>query len=108
MLAPAAGSAIKGYLIANIDVRDAATFARYREQVAPLIARHGGRYLVRGGEISVLEGSPSLKRLVVIEFPSLEAARTFYDSEAYRSVLALRLASSSGDVALVAGWEPPA
>ncbi len=56
-----------GYLIANIEVHDAALYARYREQVAPLVAAFGGRFLVRGGAVQVLEGDPGFKRLVVLD-----------------------------------------
>jgi hypothetical protein len=57
-----------GYLIANLDIHDPKAFADYRLQVSPLIARYGGRYLVRGGEVRTLEGDPGFKRLIVLEF----------------------------------------
>jgi uncharacterized protein (DUF1330 family) len=98
---------MKGYLIADIEVRDAATFDRYRQEVAPMIARFGGRYLVRGGEIRELEGHLGFKRLVILEFPSPEAAMRFYDSEEYRPLLELRKASAASSVALVTGYVPP-
>ena len=95
-----------GYLIANIEVTDAKTFEDYRNQVAPIIARFGGRYLVRGGATVMLEGAAA-KRLVVIEFPTLDAARAFYDSAEYAPVLALRLASAASDIVLVEGYQAP-
>jgi uncharacterized protein (DUF1330 family) len=99
---------MKGYLIANIEVRDAAGFDRYRQQVPAVIARFGGRYLVRGGEVRALEGDLGLKRVVILEFPSVEAARRFYESPDYEPLLELRAASTRSSVALVAGYEPPA
>jgi uncharacterized protein (DUF1330 family) len=96
------------YLIANIEVRDTDAFAVYGEQVRPVVERHGGRYLVRGGAVHPLEGDLGLKRLVVLEFPSMEAARRFYDSEAYAPLLKLRADSTVSHVALVEGWTPPA
>ena len=63
---------MSAYLIANIDVHDPATFETYRQQVPPVIASFGGRYLVRGGEVLPVEGDPGLKRVVVLEFPSFE------------------------------------
>lgn len=93
-----------GYLIANIEVKDAAIFDEYRQKVAPVIARYGGRYIVRGGAIETLEGSWPLKRLVVLEFPSLDAARRFYDSVEYAPLLKLRLAGTRSDVVLVDGY----
>ena len=68
---------MRGYLIANLDIHDQPTFQRYREEVVPLIARYGGRYIVRGGEVESLEGDLGFKRLIVLEFPTLDAARAF-------------------------------
>ena len=92
-----------GYLIANLEIRDPALYGRYREQVGPLVAAFGGRFLVRGGAIEVREGDPGFKRLVVLEFPSLAEARRFYDSDEYRPVMQLRLDSCVSDVVLVEG-----
>jgi len=92
-----------GYLIANIDVKDPATFDEYRQQVAPLIKKFGGRYLVRGGDVRHLEGNFPLNRLVVLEFPTVEAAQHFYDSAGYQPILKLRLASTRSDVVLAQG-----
>jgi uncharacterized protein (DUF1330 family) len=91
------------YLIANIQVKDPARFNEYREKVAPMIARHGGRYLVRGGAVTPLEGNPGLHRLVVLEFPSMEKLRAFYDSADYAPLLKLRQSATEGTVALVEG-----
>jgi uncharacterized protein (DUF1330 family) len=93
-----------GYLIANIDVKDPAKFEEYRQQVAPLIKKFGGRYLVRGGEVRRLEGNPPLNRLVVLEFPTVEAAQQFYDCAEYQPILKLRLASTRSDVVLAQGY----
>ncbi len=93
-----------GYLIANIDVKDPAKFEEYRQKVAPVIAKFGGRYLVRGGEVRPLEGNLGLHRLVVLEFPTLEVAQRFYDSAEYRPLLELRSASTRSDVVLAQGY----
>jgi uncharacterized protein (DUF1330 family) len=95
-----------GYLIANIDVTDPAKFEQYREKVAPLVQKFGGRYLVRGGEVRRLEGNLALHRLVVLEFPTLEAAQRFYDSAEYQPILKLRLDSTQSDLVLVQGYSP--
>ena len=96
------------YIIVNIEVTDPEGFERYRAAVPPVIAAHGGRYLVRGGDLHVMEGAPDWKRLVVLEFPSLAAARGFYDSADYAPLLALRLASSRNEMVMVEGHAPPA
>ncbi len=96
------------YFIANIEIRDLDKFNAYREKVPPVIEKFGGRYLVRGGELHAIEGDLGLKRLVVLEFPSMEAARRFYDSPDYAPLLQLRLDSTASDLVLVEGWTPPA
>ncbi|HVL71585.1 MAG TPA: DUF1330 domain-containing protein [Beijerinckiaceae bacterium] len=92
------------YLIANVDVHDPAAFARYREAVTPLIAKFGGRYLVRGGAVENKEGDLGLKRLVVLEFPDMAAARAFYDSPEYAPVLKMREEAATSSLALVEGY----
>lgn len=93
-----------GYLIANMEVTDPAKFEEYRQKVAPLIAQFGGRYLVRGGEVRRLEGHLPIQRLVVLEFPTAEAALRFYESSEYQPLLKIRLASARSDLVLVQGY----
>lgn len=91
------------YVIADIELTDPVAFEAYRERVPATIAQYGGRYLVRGGRHETLEGSWRPHRLVVLEFPSLEAARRWYDSPEYREPKALRQRASRGHVVLVEG-----
>jgi uncharacterized protein (DUF1330 family) len=91
------------YMIANVNVQDSASFEEYRKQVPATIAKHGGRYLVRGGRVERLEGSWNPTRLVVLEFPSMEQARRWYDSEDYRGPKALRMKCTVTDAILVEG-----
>lgn len=92
-----------GYLIANIDVTDRAKFDEYRQKVTPVVAKFGGRFIVRGGEVRRLEGNLPIHRLVVLEFPSPDAAQRFYESAEYAPLLKLRQASTNSDLILVAG-----
>ena len=94
------------YLIANIEVTDAAGFERYRAGVSAIIAQYGGRYLVRGGAVTAVEGTPGINRLVVLEFPTMDQLRTFYDSAEYAPLLKLRLASSHSETVLAEGYAP--
>lgn len=94
------------YLIANIRVTDPAKFAEYRDKVAPMIARYGGRYLIRGGAVTPVEGTPGLDRVVVLEFTDMTALQRFYHSADYAPLIALRQSASTGDVALVEGHVP--
>ncbi len=94
------------YLIANIEVHDADAFARYGALVAPMVARHGGRYLVRGGRLEDVEGALGLKRLVILEYPDMATLRAFYFGEEYAPLLAMREAATTSHVSLVEGYQP--
>jgi uncharacterized protein (DUF1330 family) len=91
------------YVIVDNEVTDSAGFEEYREQVPITVEKYGGKFLVRGGQIQTLEGDWKPKRIVVTEFPSIEQARRWYDSEEYRTLKALRSRSARGSVVLVEG-----
>jgi uncharacterized protein (DUF1330 family) len=95
------------YLIANIDVTDPKGFEQYRAGVPAVIAQYGGKYLVRGGAVEAVEGASPFKRLVVLEFPSMEKLRAFYHSPEYAPLIRMRMAASTGQVVLVEGFVPP-
>ena len=94
---------MSAYVIVQERVTDEEMFAVYRKEVLPTITAHGGRFLVRGGALSVLEGEWPLPRLVVIEFPSRAAADAWYKSPEYQKLLPLRLKSSVGNLVIVDG-----
>lgn len=94
---------MSAYFIVDNEVTDPAGFEEYRKQVPATLEKYGGKILVRGGQIQMLEGDWKPKRLVVTEFPSIEQARRWYDSEDYRALKALRLRSARGSVVLVEG-----
>lgn len=91
------------YLVADITVTDPQRYAEYRAKAPAVIAQYGGRYLVRAGTIHPLEGDLGVDRFVVLEFPTLQAARTFYDSPEYAPLLQLRQETTRSKVALVEG-----
>ncbi|MEP6678470.1 MAG: DUF1330 domain-containing protein [Betaproteobacteria bacterium] len=91
------------YVIASIEVTDPATYEDYRKGVAATIAQYGGRFLARGGASEHLEGSFMPKRVVVLEFASSAAAKTWYASPEYAPLLALRKRASRGDLFLTEG-----
>ena len=70
-----------------------------------VVHQFGGRYLARGGDVDILEGSPEYHRLVILEFPDKDAARKFYASEEYAPLLDIRLNSANSELALVDGYE---
>lgn len=91
------------YIIAEIEVTDPDAYAAYRARTPDVIAAHGGRFLVRGGAVEAKEGTPPAGRVVVIEFPDMDTARRFYESEAYQEILPIRLGASRGRLYIVSG-----
>lgn len=94
---------MKAYLIATVRVDDPETYREYTKRTPALIAAAGGRFLVRGGPVETLEGPDFQNRLVVVEFPSLAAAKDFYASEAYREAMGYRTRSSEAVFLLAEG-----
>jgi uncharacterized protein (DUF1330 family) len=91
------------YFIVDIDVHDAPGLEEYRRQVPGTVTKYGGRFVVRGGSFQTLEGSWQPKRLVMLEFPSVDQARRWYDSEEYRPLKAMREKASTANMVLVEG-----
>jgi uncharacterized protein (DUF1330 family) len=94
------------YVIADIDVKDPDRYAEYRRMVPPTIAKYGGRFLARGGAVESLEGPWQPKRTVILEFPSVDRARAWWDSPEYAPAKALRRATSEGSLVLLEGINP--
>jgi uncharacterized protein (DUF1330 family) len=94
----------KGYWIGNVEVHDAEAYKAYVAANAVAFAKYGGRFLVRGGQNEVREGSYA-SRLVVIEFKDYATAKACYDSPEYQAALKLRLPVSTGNIAIVEGWD---
>ena len=91
------------YVVVDIQVQDPARYEEYRCQAAPSVAAFGGRYLVRGGACTKLEGDWMPGRFVILEFPSAERAREWWNSDLYRPIKAIRHATASSKMILVEG-----
>lgn len=94
------------YVIAQVEVTDPETFARYSAQVPATIQQYGGRHLVRGGAIQAMEGDWAPPRLVVLEFPSMDQLKKWYHSEEYKPLIALRQHSAKTHLSFVEGYVP--
>lgn len=94
---------MSAYLIARIEVTDAARYERYKALAPAAIAAHGGRYLSRGGPTETLEGEPEHRRVVILEFPDMDAARSFYNSPEYAAARAERDGAATGQFMIVEG-----
>ena len=91
------------YVIVETDIHDPEQYERYKEASPAAVAAGGGRFVVRGGELAVLEGDWSPSRLVVLEFPDLDAAKRWYDSEVYQEAKKLRDGAASLRMVAVQG-----
>lgn len=91
------------YLIVDLEVLDPVAYEDYRRDVPAIIAAHAGRYLVRGGAATLLEGDRQPQRQVVLEFPSMEQLQAFYDDPAYQPLKELRQRIAKGTLFAVQG-----
>jgi uncharacterized protein (DUF1330 family) len=94
------------YVINDMVVTDPALLGEYKKLSPATVAQYGGRFLVRGGDVHVLEGEWSPKRLVIIEFPSVEQARAWADSPEYAPAKRLRQQASVSRLIVVDGAAP--
>jgi uncharacterized protein (DUF1330 family) len=94
---------MSAYVVGDITVTDPERYADYSAHTEATLEPFGGRFVVRGGASEVVEGEWAPGRLVVIEFPSMEAARAWYASDAYRAILPIRQEASIGGLVLVEG-----
>ena len=96
------------YVIAKISaIHDQARYEEYKRLVPATLTPFGGRFIARGGDVSVLEGDWSAERVVIVEFPSTERARAWWESPGYAPARALRQASSSGTLVIIDGVTSP-
>ena len=94
---------MSAYLLAEIEITNPDGYKQYTATVPATIAKYGGRFLVRGGAHQTIEGEWKPSRLVVIEFPSMEQARRWYDSEEYRAPKAMRIKAGRTNLLFVDG-----
>jgi uncharacterized protein (DUF1330 family) len=78
------------YVISDVEPLDPALIAQYRTLAEASIAKYGGRYIARGGEIDAVEGGWAPKHVVIVEFPSMARARDWYASPDYAEALKVR------------------
>ena len=94
------------YIIAQINVTNLAKYEEYAKLAGPVSAKYGGRFLVRGGTKTTLEGDIPYERIVVTEFSSVEAAQRFYHSVEYQAAREKRLGAADFNMVIVEGASP--
>jgi uncharacterized protein (DUF1330 family) len=93
----------KAYLLVQADITNPDQYQSYAKVSPGIIAKYGGTYLVRAGRAKTLEGPAAKSRVVVIEFPSFEAAERFYTSEDYQAARELRSGAATAQFVIVEG-----
>ncbi len=91
------------YVLASVEVTNPEQYEQYKLLSGPAVEAGGGKFIVRGGAIDVLEGQWARSRLVIIEFPSASAAKKFYDSEKYRAARQARAGAADFNMIIVEG-----
>jgi uncharacterized protein (DUF1330 family) len=92
-----------GYIVVQVDVTDPAGYEIYKAMVEPSITHYGGRYLARGGNVGILEGTWNPKRFVILEFPTTERAREWWNSPEYSDAKKKRQSASHTEMIVVEG-----
>lgn len=93
------------YIIVHMDVTDPEQYKEYTKLTPAVIEQYGGRFIVRGGSKVTLEGPEETRRIVVVEFPSMEQAQAFYRSPEYQQAKAVRDGAATGHFVAVEGVE---
>jgi len=93
-------------MVLEIDVKDSASYAKYVERAPATIEKYGGRYLVRGGRVTSMEGGWNPERVVILEFQNLEQLERWNQSAEYQELALLRVSSTESRAFAVEGYEP--
>jgi uncharacterized protein (DUF1330 family) len=96
---------MSAYVIVEVETHDRELMERYRGLVAPTVQAHGGRFIVRGGACETLEGGWEPQRIVIVEFPTVAAAKAWWSSEEYAEPKALRQRAGKTRMIVVEGIE---
>jgi uncharacterized protein (DUF1330 family) len=96
---------VPAYIVVETDIHDSEQYELYKQASPGAVAAGGGRFIARGGELAVLEGDWHPKRLVLLEFPDLEAAKRFYGSPEYQEAKRMREGAARLNMVAVAGVE---
>jgi uncharacterized protein (DUF1330 family) len=91
------------YVIVDLEIVDPAGFDKYRKRIVPIVENYGGKYIVVSDRVETLEGDWKPERIVVIEFPSMEQAKEWFNCEEYREPSEIRHRTAKTNMILVEG-----
>ena len=91
------------YLLIRVEVRDWDRYREYMKATPAALAKYGGRFIARGGETATLEGPEETRRVALVEFSSLAAAKAFYASPEYEAAKALRAGACEAQFVAIEG-----
>lgn len=94
-----------GFVIVDVEVKDPVAYREYRERAPATVTQYGGHYIVRGGAVTHVEPGWDFQRFVVLQFPSVAAAKAWYGSPEYQAILPIRLRSTKSRMAFVEGLD---
>ena len=95
---------MKGYWIAKVNVDDQEAYKKYAKRAGPAITKYGGKFLVRGGKFEILEGKNEYERNIVLEFPSVDIAKKFYNSKEYQEAKSFRDGKADFNAIVIEGF----
>jgi uncharacterized protein (DUF1330 family) len=95
---------MSAYILAHVDVKNWDAYREYMSHTPRVIAKFGGRFVARGGEMVTLEGPEETLRVVLVEFPTLDSARNFYNSPDYKAVKKLREGAGGAKLVAIDGY----
>lgn len=95
---------MKAYMVAQIEVSDWDVYKEYAKRTPPTIDQYGGKFIARGAAPEMLEGAQETRRMVIIEFPSADHARDWYNSDGYQALKKIRADVSEGQFLILDGF----
>jgi uncharacterized protein (DUF1330 family) len=96
---------MKAYVIVEINIHDHDLYDEYKKLTPASISAYDGKFLIRGAKSESLEGDWNPERVVVLEFPSVERAKEWWNSEGYSKAKAIRQRASTTKMLVVEGYE---
>src|ERR1700730_2577319 len=96
---------MSAYVIVEIEITDPVGYEEYKKQASATVHKYGGKYIVRGGKAEVLEGDWNPKRIVILQFESMDRAKEWLNCGEYREPRKLRHKTAKTNMIVVEGFD---